>query len=190
MTSWVKETPVLKYLIWVDRHFRNYAWMTLPDLGFMLATLELHFMVTSQRNWYFVASQISCKSERSRGWTWSLQSNVVISLNFINSLLTLSISIISLQVKVLSLEWLSHCHMARQGRVYLMGNLLLFPLCHGNTYLGDSGEITLHSRLISHCRETIFWGPEQTVMWEKFSPWTQQKVWIHSFLRTQKFSKK
>lgn len=51
-------------------------------------------------------------------------------------------------------------------------------------------EMMLHSRLISHCRETVSLGPEQAVMWTKFSPWIQQKVWVHSFLRTQKPSKR
>lgn len=34
----------------------------------------------------------------------------------------------------------------------------------------------LHGRLISHCRETIYFGPQWAVLWEKFSHWIQWKV--------------
>lgn len=48
----------------------------------------------------------------------------------------------------------------------------------------------LHGRRISHCREKFLFGLEWAVMWEKLSLWIQWKVWVHSFPRTQKPSKR
>lgn len=87
-----------------------------------------------------------------------------------------TIRVIIWQVRVLSLEWLSHLHRASQRQVYLMGDPLVFPLWIGNVYLDDWGEAMLNGRLIVHCRETIYLGPEWAVVWKR-SPLSHNRKW-------------